>query len=135
MNKNDVKKIWLDDEAIHILTKDGKTASEKFADYRRLREATKKQRNSYQINALGVYWPEIDEDLSFDGFFKHQDNDVADIIKKNPIINVSALARRMHISQPLFAAYVSGIKKPSVLRIKKIKEEIRKIGHELTTTK
>jgi len=135
MKKDDVKKIWVDDESIHILTKDGREAAESFGNYPRLRYATKAQRKKYEINVFGIHWPELDEDLSFAGFFKRRESEVADLINKHSVLNVSALARRMKIPQPLFAAYVSGLKKPSADRIKKIKNEISKIGHELIGSK
>jgi len=131
MTLNEIKRIWVDDESINIETKDGKKAKEKFCDYRRLQNATNEQRQNYETNDLGLHWPDIDEDLSFDGFFNKRTSEIAELIKGNPIINASALARRLGIPQPLFAAYISGNKRPSLERIKAIKEEIRKVGHEL----
>ena len=131
MTLNEIRKIWLDEEAIHIETNDGQIGMERFCDYRRLRNATDRQRENYKTNDFGIYWPDIDEDLSFDGFFKKSDSELSGLIKGNPILNASALARRLGIPQPLFAAYVSGSKKPSKERMEKIREEIRAIGHEL----
>lgn len=131
MTLNEIKRIWVDDESINIETKDGKKAKEKFCDYRRLQNATNEQRQNYETNDLGLHWPDIDEDLSFDGFFNKRTSEIAELIKGNPIINASALARRLGIPQPLFAAYISGNKRPSLERIKAIKEEIRKVGREL----
>ena len=48
-------------------TKDGKIAHEDFANYRRLRDATKKQRRNFILEGFGIRWPDVDEDLSFDG--------------------------------------------------------------------
>ncbi len=131
MTLNDIKRIWIDGDAIYLETKDGEIVNEQFHNYKRLRNATKQQRENYKTNDFGIYWPEIDEDLSFDGFFNKTENEISKLIKGNPIINASALARRLNIPQPLFAAYVSGTKNPSLDRIKTIKEEIKKIGHEL----
>lgn len=135
MKKDEIKKVWVDEELIHIQTKDGREATESFSDYRRLRDATKNQRKKYELNAFGIHWPELDEDLSFDGFFNKRNSEISELIKQSSVINVSALARRMKIPQPLFAAYVSGVKRPSINRINKIKEEIRKIGRELVGIK
>jgi hypothetical protein len=63
-----VTKVWVDDTAVHIQTEDGKIFSEKFADYRRLRNATPKQRDNFEYNTFGIHWEEIDEDLCFQGF-------------------------------------------------------------------
>ena len=127
----DIKKVWIDEISVYVETKDGKIAHEDFANYRRLRDATKKQRKNFILEGFGIRWPDIDEDLSFDGFFNKKESEVADLVRKHPIINVAALARRMGISQPLFAAYVTGAKKPSMERISKIRDEIRKVGQEL----
>ena len=47
--------------------------------------------------------------------------------------NASAIARRLGISQSLFAQYVSGSKKPSTIRYREIIETIRSIGRELAS--
>ena len=131
MTLSEIRRIWLDDEAIHIETNDGRVGTEKFCDYRRLCNASEQQRINYKTNDFGIYWPDIDEDLSFDGFLKKNESELSQLIKGNPILNASALARRLGIPQPLFAAYVSGSKKPSKERMQIIRDEIRKIGHEL----
>ena len=69
MNIDDLKKIWLTDNAVWIELKDGRQACELFADYALLANATIKQRENYTLSHFGVHWPDIDEDLSFDGFF------------------------------------------------------------------
>lgn len=135
IKQKDIEKVWLDDKAIYIRTKSGNEAFEEFSKYARLKSAKQSERKNYQLNAYGIYWPDLDEDLSFDGFFKNNDSEVASLLNQHSILNISALARRMKISQPLFAAYISGAKKPSLSRLNKIKEEIKKIGAELLATK
>ena len=49
----------------------------------------------------------------------------------HPELNASAIARRLGLSQSLFAQYISGSKKPSAARYKEIIEAIRAIGREL----
>ena len=65
-----VIKIRLTDSEIWIQTKDGKTASEMFVDYPRLKYATQEQRNNYTTDYIGIHWEELNEDLSFEGFFQ-----------------------------------------------------------------
>lgn len=65
-----VVKIRLTDSEIWIQTKDGKTASEMFVDYPRLKYATQEQRNNYTTDDFGIHWEELNEDLSFEGFFQ-----------------------------------------------------------------
>ena len=40
MEKYNIEKIWITDDAVWIRTADGREASEKFTDYQRLRFAT-----------------------------------------------------------------------------------------------
>jgi len=49
----------------------------------------------------------------------------------HPELNVSAIARRMGISQSLMAQYISGKKKASEARLKRILDTVREIGQEL----
>ena len=67
----DVRKIWLTDTAIWIQTADGKKACEKLADYASLRNASTAERSDYSCSPYGLHWPQLDEDLSYEGFFAH----------------------------------------------------------------
>ncbi len=127
-----VEKIWLTDDAVWIRTADGKEACEKFIDYPRLRYATAEQRANYEADEIGLHWEEIDEDLSFEGFFdKKETTMLYKLFMAHPELNVSAIARRIGISQSLMAQYISGKKKPSDARITLILDTIREIGQEL----
>lgn len=64
-----IEKIWLTEDAVWIKTADGREACEKFDDYPRLRYATSEQRANYTADSWGIRWEDIDEDLSFEGFF------------------------------------------------------------------
>ena len=50
---------------------------------------------------------------------------------EHPELNASAIARRLGISQSLFAQYISGAKKPSEKRMREIMDTMRAIGREL----
>ena len=127
-----VEKIWLTANAVCIRTTDGREACEFFADYPRLRAATQEQRSNYVADAYGINWPDIDEDLSFEGFFQEkQTTELYRIFTAHPELNASAVARRMGISQSLFAQYISGVKKPSKARLAEIYSTLRAIGEEL----
>jgi len=128
-----IEKVWLTDTAIWIRTADGREASENFADYQRLKWATPEQRSNYTTSQEGIHWHDLDEDLCFDGFFrKKKSNPLYDLFIAHPELNASAIARRLQMSQSLFAQYVSGTKKPSKERIDEILQTIRAIGRELT---
>jgi len=42
----------------------------------RLEHASVEQRNEFELSAFGIHWEELDEDLSFEGFFKFQKKEV-----------------------------------------------------------
>ena len=127
-----IEKIWLTEDAVWIRTIDGREACEKFEDYPRLRYATSEQRANYTADSWGIRWEEIDEDLSFEGFFNKQPTtELYKLFMAHPELNVSAIARRMGISQSLMAQYISGKKKASEARLKRIIDTVREIGQEL----
>ena len=127
-----VEKIWLTADAVWIRTSDGREACEMFANYPRLKFATDVQREHYVADNFGINWPDIDEDLSFEGFFlsKHH-TELYRVFLEHPELNASAVARRMGISQSLFAQYISGAKTPSKARMAEIYSTLHAIGAEL----
>ncbi len=127
-----IEKIWLTENAVWIRTDDGREACELFADYPRLRDASMEQLVNYDCDDFGIHWEDLDEDLSFDGFFdKQEPTPLYKLFMAHPELNVSALARRMGISQSLMAQYVSGNKKASKARMELILETIHEVGREL----
>lgn len=127
-----VKKIWLTDSEICIEAEDGRKACGVLSDYPRLKYATPAQREVYTTDDFGIHWEALDEDLSFDGFFnKKNDNTLYRLFIEHPELNASAIARRLGISQSLFAQYISGIKKPSEKRLEEIFSAIRQSATEL----
>ena len=89
-------------------------------------------RKAYEVLPYGLHWEALDEDLSFEGFFnKKEHTALYRFFMEHPELNASAIARRLGISQSLFAQYISGNKHPSAEREKQIAEQIRHIGAEL----
>ncbi len=135
--KTDVVKVWVDDIHVNIETCDGQVKSEKIADYYRLRSATPEQRQHFEYDNMGIHWPELDEDLSYEGFFASKEvntkSELYTFFKSYPEINVSKLARRMGINQSLMASYICGVKKPSTQRLKEIETAVRSLGQELAS--
>ena len=83
-----IEKIWLTDDAVWIRTASGKEACEKFSDYPRLRYATKEQRANYEADEYGLHWEDIDEDLSFEGFFdKRETTQLYKLFMAHPELN------------------------------------------------
>ena len=127
-----IEKIWLTDTAVWIRTDDGQEACELFADYPRLKDASLDQLVNYDLDDFGIHWEELDEDLSFEGFFdKQEPTPLYKLFMSHPELNVSALARRMGISQSLMAQYISGKKKASKARLNLIFDTIHEVGREL----
>jgi len=133
ITKNEIKNVWLTDDAIHVETSDGRNAKELFGEFPRLRFATPEQRKDYVLNYFGIRWETLDEDLSYDGFFydKTPKKTLGDTLKKLYGINISAISRRAGLPQSLMASYVSGIKKPSPERKKEIEGVLHQLGQEL----
>ncbi len=127
-----IEKVWLTDTEVWIRTADGNEACEKISEFPRLKYVTPEQRNRFTLSDEGIHWSEIDEDLCFEGFFREKkSNPLYELFINHPELNASAIARRLGISQSLFAQYISGTKKPSKERLEEIFSVIRSIGSEL----
>jgi hypothetical protein len=59
-------KVWFDDDNIWLDLEDGRQVSAPLAFYPRLLNATKKQRENYELigPGIGLHWEDLDEDLS-----------------------------------------------------------------------
>lgn len=132
-----IVKIWFDDTRIYGLTEDGCELWQSLLYYKRLLHATPAQRERYVINAFGIRWEELDEDVSFDSFFypEPEPQGVARFFLTHPELNVSAVARQLGIGQSLFAQYLNGSKKPSAKRKNEILQAVHRIGRDLQTAK
>lgn len=127
-------KVWFDD-FVNIEMDDGRVGCLPLADFPRLKHATEKQREEYTLSPFGIHWGEIDEDLSYEGFFTKGEcfpNKIAKVLKSLPEINVNQLARRIGINQSLLAKYICGAKKPSEKRLKEIENALHDLGRELS---
>lgn len=128
-----VIKVWLDNGNINITTEQGETRSLPIADFKLLRNASNEDLQNFEYDKYGIRWEALDEDISFEGFFKRK-NEVSDFvtkIKSIPELNISSIARRIGISQSTMAKYICGIKSPSAKREKEISNAIIEIGNEL----
>ena len=133
ITKNEIKNTWTTDEAIYIETVDGQTRREFFSEFPRLKYATPEQRQKYKLDHFGIRWEELDEDLSYDGFFhdKTIKSSFIETFKNLYGINISAISRRAGLPQSLMASYVCGIKNPSAERKKEIENVLHQLGKEL----
>ena len=69
MEQYRVKRVWVDEANIWAETTNGWKASYPFSQWKRLAQATSQQRSNFVLSRYGIHWPEIDEDLSFEGLF------------------------------------------------------------------
>lgn len=69
MNQMHIDKVWVDDTSVYAQTTDGQIASSHFDQWPSLRLATQSQREDFYLSYSGIHWPQIDEDLSFEGMF------------------------------------------------------------------
>ena len=135
ITEKDVKRLWVEKDAVCVELKDGRIGRELIRDYEPLRKATRKQLENCRVDCDGVWFDDLDEGLELSGFFSpKKTNPIGRVFWLFPELNASAFARRLGIPQPLFAAYVNGTKKPSSARKKLIDEELRRIGKELLKT-
>ena len=65
-----VVKVWVDAARVYAEAADGFCASYAFSDWERLANATDAQRRDFYLSPSGIHWPQIDEDLSFEGMFR-----------------------------------------------------------------
>ncbi len=59
------------DELVVTLA-DGRRIATPLAWYPRLRDATPAQRDHFELMAMGIHWPELDEDLGVAGMLRGQ---------------------------------------------------------------
>ncbi len=67
--KRYISKVWIEDGKICAETKDGLVASYSVGQWPRLSAVTAEQLNDFHLSYTGIHWPQIDEDLSFEGMF------------------------------------------------------------------
>ena len=130
-----ILKIRIEADRIYGVSDDGRTLWQSLLYYPRLRYATESQRQDYTIDAFGIHWNQLDEDISFESFeFPNPEPEgLSRIFLLHPEINVSAFARRIGMKQSLLAAYISGTKHPSTRQQARILSELKQIGQELIT--
>lgn len=92
--------------------------------------------------ADSIHWPELDEDLSLEGFYtfnkneiEKQDNEVARVFSQSPAINITKFAERVKINQSLLASYVCNEKKPGSKNKKQIEDALHQLGKDLLAVK
>ncbi|MCF2491243.1 DUF2442 domain-containing protein [Dyadobacter sp. CY347] len=65
----EIRKVWFRDDNIFIQTITGEERSHPIKWFPRLLNASSEERERYELSPFGIRWEELDEDLSFEGFF------------------------------------------------------------------
>lgn len=55
------------EDALSVDLEDGRTISVPLLWYPRLLNGTPKERNNFKLGAIGIHWPDLDEDISVKG--------------------------------------------------------------------
>lgn len=134
-----IKTVWFENERIYMLSSEDKVYSRPLEAFPILKDASEGERKGYTIEMRGtaLRWKELDEDIHISSFYNTEEpdatNEIAEIFKRFPQLNVSEVARNMGINKSLLSKYIYGIKKPSEQRKMQIKEALHVLGEELMT--
>lgn len=132
-----IKNIWFENERIYMLSSEDKVYSRPLEAFPVLKEASEGERMNYTVEMRGtaLRWKELDEDIHISSFHKTEEpdntNEIAQIFRRFPQLNVSEVARSMGINKSLLSKYIYGIKKPSEQRKAEIKDALHGLGKEL----
>ena len=132
-----IEKLWFEDGRIYICTDEKQVLSRPLEAFPSLKDATDEQRLGYKIDRFGdaIRWESIDEDIHISSFYEttepDYDNEIAEIFKRFPQLNVSEVAKSIGIHKSLLSKYIYGVKKPSLQRKMQIKEALRNLGNQL----
>lgn len=125
--------ISISKQSVEVTMPDGRHGVMALSQWPRLRDASLKQLENYYTSDEGIHWPDIDEDITFDCVLRggEERSGLYETFMAIPWVNVSAVARRIGISQSLMAQYIGGTKKPSQARLKEIEACLHALGAEL----
>ena len=74
ISEKDVKRLWVEKDAVCVELKDGRIGRELIRDYEPLRKATRKQLENCRVDCDGVWFDDLDEGLELSGFFSDEKN-------------------------------------------------------------
>lgn len=132
LNSMIIKKIWFDGEWLYGQSDDGKIYRQSLLWYSRLLKASEQERTKYKISTIGIHWPELDEDVSFESFLYEdaEPTPLQHFFLTHPEINVSGFANKYGFNASLLRSYINGFKTPSQEREQEIMSCVEKLGKE-----
>lgn len=131
--KMKIKKIWFADNRIYGEADNGQILWQSLLYYRRLLDATPMQRDNYEMDDEGIYWPDLDEDVSFESFEYEnpEPQGISFVFLSHPELNAVAIGKRIGIGQGLMTKYVNGTAKPSKECEERIMQETKNVASEI----
>ena len=129
-----IERIWFEGEWLYGLGDDGVIYRQSLLWYGRLMNASDEERGHYEISTIGIHWPSLDEDVSFESFEypEAEPSRLQRFFLTHPEINVSGFARKFGMNPSLLRSYVNGFKIPSEQKEQEILRMIHILGEEYT---
>jgi hypothetical protein len=78
--------VRFDDDSMWVGLSDGRTIGVPFAWFPRLLDATKSQREKFEIGRFGLHWDEIDEDISIAGLLAGRRDQTVNSLPPSPSV-------------------------------------------------
>lgn len=69
MERQRIQKVWVDDKCVYARTSNGLVANYPFSMWKHFEGSTPSRRQDFYLSYSGIHWPQLDEDLSFEGMF------------------------------------------------------------------
>lgn len=66
-----IEAVWFQEDSIFIRLVSGEERSLPLKWFPRLFNASQTNRERFELSAFGIHWPDLDEDLSFEGFYTY----------------------------------------------------------------
>ncbi|MBO5699755.1 MAG: DUF2442 domain-containing protein [Bacteroidaceae bacterium] len=131
------QKVWFENGHICIITAEGREGNLPVRLFPRLYKASEEQLQNFTLSHYGIHWPNLDEDLSYEGFFSEENSNkdksiLSKLFFQFPELNRLQVARIAGINSSLFQQYIDGFKTPSAERMKDIEDAIKKLGRDLS---
>ncbi len=137
ITKENIKKVGFTADSIFIITNDDVKKAMPLHWFKRLDNATIKQKQNFTLSHFGIHWEELDEDLSFEGFFTYDKDKIQQPTKAQKLLselsflNLEEVGKVANINPTLLRHYACGVKKPSNKRLQEIKTALQQIGKRI----
>ena len=127
-----ILKIWFDGEWLYGLADDGVTYRQSLLWYKHLQNASEQERAGYEFSTIGIHWPALDEDVSFESFEypEAEPSAIQRFFLSHEEMNISGFARKFGLNPSLLRSYVNGFKIPSKQKEQEILAMIHRLGKE-----